>query len=152
MLDPLVLVLPGLIAFLCIRIYRKPTWPTRRWSITFASATGGFLRRGVIWCGDQYLNGFLNSASTLFSMGIYRRIITRMPSRNSWSPSGANLVSLRHRFGDGRAVDRQRAAGAVYWMKQLNGIYNVPLVTIIIMAFSSRAFRRWRQKWRWGLA
>ncbi len=113
MLDPLVLVLPGLIAFHLIRIYRKPTWPTRRWSITFCHANGGFLRRGVIWCGDQYLQRFLNSASTLFSMGIYRRIINRMPSRSSWSPSGANLVSLSLRFGAGRAVDRQRAAGAV---------------------------------------
>ena len=32
-------------------------------------------------------------------------------------------------------MDRQRAAKLYSWMKQLNGIYNVPLVTIIIMGF-----------------
>ncbi len=70
-----------------------------------------------------------------------------MPSRNSWSPLGEIWFLYRHRFGAGSAVDRQRPQGLYSWMKQLNGIYNVPLVPSSLWAFSSRASRRWRQKW-----
>ena len=81
-------------------------------------------------------NGFLNSASTLFSMGIYRRLINE-------NAEPSQLVRVGRKFGLFIAVVSvlvapwiANAPGGLYsWMKQLNGIYNVPLVTIIIMGF-----------------
>ncbi len=68
-----------------------------------------------------------------------------MPSRNSWSPWAQIWFLYRHRFGAGRAVDRNAPQGLYSWMKQLNGIYNVRWLPSSLWAFSSRAFRRWRQ-------
>lgn len=81
-------------------------------------------------------NGFLNSASTLFSMGIYRRIINQHAQPEQ-------LVRVGRKFEFFIAVISVLVApwianapeGLYSWMKQLNGIYNVPLVTIIIMGF-----------------
>lgn len=81
-------------------------------------------------------NGFLNSASTLFSMGIYRRLINE-------NAEPSQLVRVGRKFGLFIAVISVLVApwianapqGLYSWMKQLNGIYNVPLVTIIIMGF-----------------
>lgn len=81
-------------------------------------------------------NGFLNSASTLFSMGIYRRIINQ-------NAEPQQLVTVGRKFGFFIAIVSVMVApwianapqGLYSWMKQLNGIYNVPLVTIIIMGF-----------------
>ncbi len=81
-------------------------------------------------------NGFLNSASTLFSMGIYRRIINQ-------NAEPQQLVTVGRKFGFFIAIVSVLVApwianapqGLYSWMKQLNGIHNVPLVTIIIMGF-----------------
>ncbi len=154
MLDPLVLVLPGLIAFHLYQDLPKadmayPTLVNNVLPVPLVGFFGAVLFGAVI----STFNGFLNSASTLFSMGIYRRIINQ-------NAEPQQLVTVGRKFGFFIAIVSVMVApwianaphGLYSWMKQLNGIYNVPLVTIIIMGFSSRAFRRWRQKWRWGLA
>ncbi|WP_438672199.1 sodium:solute symporter family transporter, partial [Serratia marcescens] len=76
MLDPLVLVLPGLIAFHLYQDLPKadmayPTLVNNVLPVPLVGFFGAVLFGAVI----STFNGFLNSASTLFSMGIYRRII-----------------------------------------------------------------------------
>lgn len=137
MLDPLILVLPGLIAF---HLYSDlpsadmayPALVNKVLPMPLVGFFGAVLFGAVI----STFNGFLNSASTLFSMGIYRRIL-----RPDASSDG--LVRVGRRFGLFIAVVSVLVApwianapqGLYSWMKQLNGIYNVPLVTIIIMGF-----------------
>lgn len=137
MLDPLVLVLPGLIAFhlwqdLPSADMAYPTLVNRVLPTPLVGFFGAVLFGAVI----STFNGFLNSASTLFSMGIYRRVINT-------EAEPAQLVRIGRRFGLFIAVISILVApwianapqGLYSWMKQLNGIYNVPLVTIIIMGF-----------------
>lgn len=137
MLDPLILVLPGLIAF---HLYQDlpsadmayPTLVNKVMPLPLVGFFGAVLFGAVI----STFNGFLNSASTLFSMGIYRRIINENAQPDQ-------LVRVGKKFGLFIAVISVIVApwianapqGLYSWMKQLNGIYNVPLVTIIIMGF-----------------
>lgn len=137
MLDPLILVLPGLIAF---HLYQDlpsadmayPTLVNKVMPLPLVGFFGAVLFGAVI----STFNGFLNSASTLFSMGIYRRIINE-------NAQPEQLVRIGRKFGLFIAVISVIVApwianapqGLYSWMKQLNGIYNVPLVTIIIMGF-----------------
>ncbi|SUG45013.1 putative symporter YidK [Salmonella enterica subsp. arizonae] len=137
MLDPLVLVLPGLIAFHLYQDLPKAdmAYPTLVNNVLPTPLVGFF---GAVLFGAviSTFNGFLNSASTLFSMGIYRRVINEnaQPER---------LVRVGRQFGLFIAIISILVApwianapeGLYSWMKQLNGIYNVPLVTIIIMGF-----------------
>ncbi len=115
MLDPLVLVLPGLIAFHLYQDLPKadmayPTLVNNVLPVPLVGFFGAVLFGAVI----STFNGFLNSASTLFSMVVYRRIITPKCRAATAGHRRAQIWFLyRYRFGDGRAVDRQRAAGAV---------------------------------------
>ncbi|EGE3214239.1 TPA: SLC5 family protein [Shigella flexneri] len=137
MLDPLVLVLPGLIAFHLYQDLPKadmayPTLVNNVLPVPLEGFFGAVLFGAVI----STFNGFLNSASTLFSMGIYRRIINQ-------NAEPQQLVTVGRKFGFFIAIVSVLVApwianapqGLYSWMKQLNGIYNVPLVTIIIMGF-----------------
>lgn len=137
MLDPLVLVLPGLIAFHLYQDLPKadmayPTLVNNVLPVPMVGFFGAVLFGAVI----STFNGFLNSASTLFSMGIYRRIINQ-------NAEPQQLVTVGRKFGFFIAIVSVMVApwianapqGLYSWMKQLNGIYNVPLVTIIIMGF-----------------
>ncbi|MDU5909033.1 MAG: solute:sodium symporter family transporter [Escherichia coli] len=137
MLDPLVLVLPGLIAFHLYQDLPKadmayPTLVNNVLPVPMVGFFGAVLFGAVI----STFNGFLNSASTLFSMGIYRRIINQ-------NAEPQQLVTVGRKFGFFIAIVSVLVApwianapqGLYSWMKQLNGIYNVPLVTIIIMGF-----------------
>nr|WP_318383650.1 solute:sodium symporter family transporter [uncultured Enterobacter sp.] len=137
MLDPLILVLPGLIAFHLFQDLPSadmayPALVNKVLPVPLVGFFGAVLFGAVI----STFNGFLNSASTLFSMGIYRRIINPQTTSDQ-------LVRVGRRFGLFIAVISILVApwianapqGLYSWMKQLNGIYNVPLVTIIIMGF-----------------
>ncbi len=137
MLDPLILVLPGLIAFhlfseLPTADMAYPALVNKVLPMPLVGFFGAVLFGAII----STFNGFLNSASTLFSLGIYNRLINQ-------EASSEQLVKVGRRFGLVIAVISVLVApwiayapeGLYSWMKQLNGIYNVPLVTIVIMGF-----------------
>lgn len=137
MLDPLILVLPGVIAFHLFQDLPKadmayPALVNKVMPLPLIGFFSAVLFGAII----SAFCGFLNSASTLFSLGIYRRLINEQASPDK-------LVSVGRRFGFIVAVISVLVApwiayapqGLYSWMKQLNGIYNVPLVTIVIMGF-----------------
>lgn len=99
MLDPLVLVLPGLIAFHLYQDLPKadmayPTLVNNVLPVPMVGFFGAVLFGAVI----STFNGFLNSASTLFSMGIYRRIINQNAEPQQLVTVGRKLVSLSLSF------------------------------------------------------
>ncbi|WP_158781187.1 solute:sodium symporter family transporter [Pantoea sp. BAV 3049] len=137
MLDPLILVLPGIIAFHLFRELPSadmayPALVNRVMPLPLIGFFSAVLFGAII----SAFCGFLNSASTLFSLGIYNRIINQ-------DASSEKLVRVGRQFGLVVTVISVLVApwiahapeGLYSWMKQLNGIYNVPLVTIIIMGF-----------------
>ncbi|HAU5601861.1 TPA: solute:sodium symporter family transporter [Citrobacter koseri] len=137
MLDPLILVLPGVIAFHLFQDLPKadmayPALVNKVMPLPLIGFFSAVLFGAII----SAFCGFLNSASTLFSLGIYRRLINEQASPDK-------LVTVGRRFGFIVAVISVLVApwiayapqGLYSWMKQLNGIYNVPLVTIVIMGF-----------------
>ncbi|HDZ8012498.1 TPA: solute:sodium symporter family transporter [Citrobacter amalonaticus] len=137
MLDPLILVLPGVIAFHLFQDLPKadmayPALVNKVMPLPLIGFFSAVLFGAII----SAFCGFLNSASTLFSLGIYRRLINEQASPDQ-------LVTIGRRFGFIVAVVSVLVApwiayapqGLYSWMKQLNGIYNVPLVTIVIMGF-----------------
>lgn len=137
MLDPLILVLPGVIAFhlfadLPAADMAYPALVNNVMPLPLVGFFSAVLFGAII----SAFCGFLNSASTLFSMGIYRRIINQQATPD-------RLVVVGRRFGFVVAIVSVLVApwianapeGLYSWMKQLNGIYNVPLVTIVIMGF-----------------
>lgn len=137
MLDPLILVLPGVIAFHLFQDLPKadmayPALVNKVMPLPLIGFFSAVLFGAII----SAFCGFLNSASTLFSLGIYRRIINEQASDDQ-------LVRVGRKFGLVVAVISVLVApwianapqGLYSWMKQLNGIYNVPLVTIVIMGF-----------------
>lgn len=137
MLDPLILVLPGVIAFHLFQDLPKadmayPALVNKVMPLPLVGFFSAVLFGAII----SAFCGFLNSACTLFSLGIYRRIINE-------NASSEQLVRVGRRFGLIVAVISVLVApwiawapqGLYSWMKQLNGIYNVPLVTIVIMGF-----------------
>jgi SSS family solute:Na+ symporter len=137
MLDPLILVLPGLIAFHLFQSLPKAdmAYPALVNAVMPTPLVGFF---GAVLFGAiiSTFNGFLNSASTLFSLGIYSRLINpnaeaqKQVSVGRWFGLGLALVSVLVAPWIANAPE-----GLYSWMKQLNGIYNVPLVTIVIMGF-----------------
>ncbi|WP_342322948.1 solute:sodium symporter family transporter [Kosakonia sp. BYX6] len=137
MLDPLILVLPGVIAFHLFQDLPKadmayPALVNKVMPLPLIGFFSAVLFGAII----SAFCGFLNSASTLFSLGIYRRLINEQASDDQ-------LVRVGRKFGLVVAVVSVLVApwianapqGLYSWMKQLNGIYNVPLVTIVIMGF-----------------
>jgi SSS family solute:Na+ symporter len=137
MLDPLILVLPGLIAFHLFQSLPKAdmAYPALVNAVMPTPLVGFF---GAVLFGAiiSTFNGFLNSASTLFSLGIYSRLINpnaeaqKQVTVGRWFGLGLALVSVLVAPWIANAPE-----GLYSWMKQLNGIYNVPLVTIVIMGF-----------------
>lgn len=137
MLDPLILVLPGVIAYHLFQGLPKAdmAYPLLVNQILPAPLIGFF---GAVLFGAiiSVFSGFLNSASTLFSLGIYSRIINP-------NATAIKQVLVGRYFGLILALVSVMVAptianapeGLYSWMKQLNGVYNVPLVTIIIMGF-----------------
>lgn len=93
MLDPLILVLPGVIAFHLFQDLPKadmayPALVNKVMPLPLIGFFSAVLFGAII----SAFCGFLNSASTLFSLGIYRRLINEQASPDK-------LVTVGRRFG-----------------------------------------------------
>lgn len=137
---PIILVFPGIIAFhLYPDLAKADMAYPELVAHVLPKALVGFFGAVLFGAVLSSYNSFLNSASTLFSLGIYQTYI-----RKEASPE--HLVRMGKYFGLALAVTSILIAptiagapqGLFTWMKQLNGVYNVPLVTIIVMGFIFR--------------
>ncbi len=139
LLIPLVIVLPGIIGFYYFgdslydnqdSIYPElvkkvlPFWLT------------GFFVAVVMGAILSTFNSALNSAATLFSMGIYKRYFNKKASESRIVSSGRWASFVLAVFAIGVAPFVANAPSGLYQLlQQLNGIFMLPIATVIIAAF-----------------
>ena len=138
-LIPIVIVLPGIIGFYYFgdSLYDNPdsVYPLLLKKVLPAWMTGFFVAV-VMGAILSTFNSALNSAATLFSLGIYKRYINPSASETKqvWMGRMSSLVLAV--FAIGIAPFVANAPDGLYQLlQQLNGIFFIPMATVILAGF-----------------
>ena len=138
-LVPLIIVLPGLIAFYYFgeTFYDNPdsVYPELVKKVMPLWLTGFFVAvmMGAIL---STFNSALNSAATVFSLGIYKRYIFRDSSDQKLVGIGKWTSLLLAVFAIGIAPFVANAPDGLYQLlQQLNGIFFIPIASVITAGF-----------------
>ncbi len=141
LLIPIVIVLPGIIAFyyfgdtyygdkqqdLVYPLLLKkvlPLWMT------------GFFVAVVMGAILSTFNSALNSAATIFSLGIYKRYINKEANERQQVWMGRISSTILAIFAIGVAPFVANAPDGLYQLlQQLNGIFFIPIATVILAGF-----------------
>lgn len=138
-LVPLVIVFPGIIGFYYFgdTLYDQPdmVYPQLVKMVLPAWLTGFFVAvmMGAIL---TTFNSALNSAATIFSLGIYKRYFNRNASEKRLVFSGKLSSAVLAFFAIGIAPFVANAPEGLYQLlQQLNGIFFIPMASVIIAGF-----------------
>jgi len=138
-LIPLVIVLPGIIGFYYFgdRFYDNPdiVYPNLVKKVLPVWTTGLFVAvlLGAIL---STFNSALNSAATVFSLGIYQRYINQKASEKSLVRMGKIVSAVLAIFAISVAPFVANAPSGLYQLlQQLNGIFFIPMATVILAGF-----------------
>ena len=139
LLIPLVIVLPGIIGFYYFgdSLYDDPdtVYPSLVKRIMPVWMTGFFVAV-VMGAILSTFNSALNSAATIFSLGIYKRYINHQAGekRLVWIGRMASAVLAVFAIGVAPFV-ANAPAGLYQLLQQLNGIFFIPMATVILAGF-----------------
>ncbi len=138
-LVPLIIVLPGLIGFYYYgeSLYdnQDSVYPLLVKKVLPLWLTGFFVAvmMGAIF---STFNSTLNSAATVFSLGIYKRYIRRDAGEMSLVRIGKWTSAILAVFAIGIAPFVANAPEGLYQLlQQLNGIFFIPIASVIIAGF-----------------
>ena len=138
-LIPIVIVLPGIIGFYYFgdSLYedQDTVYPMLVNKVLPAWMTGFFVAviMGAIL---STFNSALNSAATIFSLGIYQRYINREASERRLVRIGKGTSTILAVFAIGVAPLVANAPEGLYQLlQQLNGIFFIPMATVILAGF-----------------
>jgi SSS family solute:Na+ symporter len=138
-LVPLIIVLPGLIGFYLFgeQLYETPdlVYPMLVKKILPAWLTGFFVAvmMGAIL---TTFNSALNSAATVFSLGIYKRYLNTGASERRLVSMGKWTSAILAVFAIGIAPFVGNAPEGLYQLlQQLNGIFFIPIASVIVAGF-----------------
>ncbi|MDB4291886.1 solute:sodium symporter family transporter [Maribacter sp.] len=138
-LVPLVIVLPGLIGFYYFgeSLYDNPdsVYPLLVKKVLPLWLTGFFVAvmMGAIL---STFNSALNSAATVFSLGIFKRYISKEASEKKLVKIGKWTSALLAIFAISIAPFVANAPDGLYQLlQQLNGIFFIPIASVIIAGF-----------------
>ena len=138
-LIPLIVVLPGIIGFYLFGdlFYDRPdsVYPELVKKILPAWLTGFFVAV-MVGAVLTTFNSALNSAATVFSLGIYKRYVnksapeTRLVGIGKWTSALLALFAIAIAPFVGNAPE-----GLYQLLQQLNGIFFIPIASVIIAGF-----------------
>ena len=138
-LVPLIIVLPGLIGFYYYgeSLYDNPdtVYPLLVKKVLPLWLTGFFVAvmMGAIF---STFNSTLNSAATVFSLGIYKRYIQRDASERRLVKIGKWTSAILAIFAIGIAPFVANAPEGLYQLlQQLNGIFFIPIASVVTAGF-----------------
>lgn len=138
-LIPLVIVLPGIIAYYYFgdQLYDTPdlAYPLLVKRVLPSWMTGLFVAV-MIGAVLSTFNSALNSASTVFSLDIYKKYINRNASDSRMVFMGKLTSTLLALFAVSAAPYVAKAPDGLYQLlQQLNGIFFVPIATVLFAGF-----------------
>ena len=139
LLIPLIVVLPGIIGFYyfgeSLFDQKEMVYPNLvkevlpRWMI-------GFFVAVMVGAILSTFNSALNSAATIFSLGIYKRYINHDAAESQLVRIGKSTSALLAIFAIGIAPFIAYAPTGLYQLlQQLNGIFFIPMATVILAGF-----------------
>jgi len=138
-LIPLVIVLPGIIGFYYFgdSLYDNPdtVYPNLVKKVLPTWSTGLFVAvlLGAIL---STFNSALNSAATIFSLGIYKRYLNKAASEEGLVWMGKIVSAILAIFAISVAPFVANAPDGLYQLlQQLNGIFFIPMATVILAGF-----------------
>lgn len=138
-LVPLIIVLPGLIGFFLFEetLYDDPdsVYPLLVKMVLPEWLTGFFVAvmMGAIL---TTFNSALNSAATVFSLGIYKRYLHELATERQLVRIGKWTSALLAIFAIGIAPFVANAPEGLYQLlQQLNGIFFIPIASVILAGF-----------------
>ncbi len=138
---PVILVLPGIIAFhkfgggLEMPDMAYPELVNAILPAWLAGFFGAVLFGAIL----STYNSFLNSASTLFSLDIYKELLRPAAGEAETVRAGKYFGMAAAAFSICAAPLIAFAPGGLFgWMKAMNGFYNVPVLTIIVVGMFSK--------------
>lgn len=138
-LIPLVIVLPGIIGFYYFgdSLYESPdtVYPTLLKRVLPIWMTGFFVAV-VMGAVLSTFNSALNSAATVFSLDIYKKYINQNAGEKRLVWIGKSTSALLAIFAIGIAPFVANAPEGLYQLlQQLNGIFFIPMATVILAGF-----------------
>lgn len=138
-LVPLIIVLPGLIGFYYFddQFFHDPdTIYPRLVKMVLPDWLTGFFVAVMMGAILTTFNSTLNSAATVFSLDIYKRYIRKNASEKSLVRLGQSSSAVLAIFAIGIAPFVASAPEGLYQLlQQLNGIFFIPIATVIIAGF-----------------
>lgn len=139
LLIPIVVVLPGIIGFYyfgnSLFDQKELVYPRLVKEVIPFWMTGFFVAvmMGAIL---STFNSALNSAATIFSLGIYKRYFNKTASERQLVRIGKMVSAILAVFSIGIAPFVAKAPAGLYQLlQQLNGIFFIPMATVILAGF-----------------
>ncbi len=139
LLIPLIIVFPGLIGYYYFdtSLYANPdqVYPLLVKKVLPMWLTGFFVAV-VMGAVLSTFNSALNSAATVFSLGIYKRYINTNVVENRLVFMGKVVSAILAVFAIGVAPFVANAPSGIYQLlQQLNGIFFIPIASVILAGF-----------------
>ena len=140
-LGPIIVVLPGIIAFHLFKGNLETSdsaYPTLVKEVLTNEALIGFFAAVIFGAILSSFNSVLNSSVTLFGIDVYKQHLNKNANENTIVKYGkifGVLLALSSMF----IAPQIANAGSLFaYLQEINGIYSIPILTIIVVGYTTK--------------